>query len=347
MNKALKLCAGIDISKADFHVRLLERDLLTGQIKQRGKHKFDNTPSGHEALCGWLTKNNAQQLPMSVVMEASGVYHEQVAYALKNANFRVCIVLANKIKHFALSLNEPSKTDEIDAYIIARFGLERKLAPWKPFSKSSRRFKQLNRERQSIKHESTMVKNRFHAAKFAKDTSPATLRRFADRIEYLAQQVEEIEAEMAQLVEQDEVLAASVSRLCTIPGVGQITACSLLAETDGFKLFKSRGQVIKYSGYDIVSHQSGSSVNGKSHISKKGNSHVRGALHLPSWSARRKGVFKKVYDRQLERSGSKSSALVAVQRKLLIIAYTLIKKGEDFDPNYHAQIQKLEPALAA
>ncbi len=341
MQEPTSLYTGVDVGKDELYVCLLARvptaPSAPPHTRTVSRRKFDNTPGGHAAFVMWLRahERNLDAPGARVAMEASGVYFEAFAHAVHAAGLTVCVLLANTVKHFGLSLNEHSKTDRIDALVIARLACERALATWTPYSPMSRQLKLLNREREAIIHERTMVKNRQHSAVRAQFVSPETLARYEARIAFLDGQVAAIAAEAEGLLAADEKLAAAVGFLETIPGIGRTTAVALVAETDAFALFESRGQLIKYCGYDVVSHQSGTSINAPTRISKKGNHFIRKALHFPAMQARKKGIFAEVYQRQFERSGSKMSALVAVQRKLLIVAYALIKNECAYVNDHH------------
>ena len=127
-----------------------------------------------------------------------------------------------------------------------------------------------------------------------------------------------------------------MDNVCTIKGVGVITAASVIAETNGFALFKNKAQLVSYAGYDVVENQSGSSLNGKTRISKKGNSHIRRCLHFPALVAIKHNIrFKNLYDRVFENTKIKMKGAVAVQRKLLVLIYTLYRKNQPFDPEYN------------
>jgi len=332
-----RFSVGVDISKNDFHVNLLVQTGQTIAFESRGKRKFDNSVSGINAFHQWLLERCEKPSNGQVVMEATGVYHEELAYAMYDFGFTVCIPLANTIKHFALSLNEYSKTDPIDAHVIARMGIERALEHWEPFSPSIRVFKMLSRERQMLIDERTMVRNRLHSASFIKGILPRILTRYKNRVDFLNEQIEAIEQDMHEIKAADEQLRTNLDLLQTIPGVGFTTAAILLAETDGFRLFSNRSQLISFCGLDIVQHQSGSSVNGRTHISKKGNRRIRKALHMASLTAKNKSVFQSIFIRQLKRGKVKMQALVAVHRKLLLIAYAIVKSGETFDAERHTQ----------
>jgi len=140
-------------------------------------------------------------------------------------------------------------------------------------------------------------------------------------------------------------LLRKVDNVCSIKGVAFLTAITIISETNGFELIENKAQLVSYAGFDVVERQSGSSVRGKTRISKKGNSHIRRALHYPALSAvRYEGQLRELYKRVTERNPKvKMIGLVAVQRKLLVLIYTLwlFSKASDKPPpvNFeHSQI---------
>ena len=120
-----------------------------------------------------------------------------------------------------------------------------------------------------------------------------------------------------------------------------MTALTVVAETNGFDLIENKGQLVSYAGYDVVENQSGISLKGKTRISKKGNSHIRNALYFPALSAAKyEPKLQNIYQRILEKNPKvKMIGAVAVQRKLLVLIYTLYKKNEPYDRNFE-DIQK-------
>ena len=124
-------------------------------------------------------------------------------------------------------------------------------------------------------------------------------------------------------------------RILAIKGVGLKTLAVLLAETNGFATFENQGQLVSYSGYDIVENQSGKRA-GKTRMSKKGNAHIRRAMHLPAFGAVRwkEPAFAALYDRLIARGKTKMQAYVAVQRKLLILIWALWRKDEAYNPRF-------------
>ena len=138
------------------------------------------------------------------------------------------------------------------------------------------------------------------------------------------------------MIEGDGLLKERTNKINKIKGVSILTIATLIAETNGFYLFKDHRQLVSYSGYDVIENQSGK-TKGKTRISKKGNSHIRRCLHMPAFNVVRynQGAFKPLYERVFERNNLKMQGYVAVQRKLLVLIYTLWKNNSEFDPDYH------------
>ena len=120
-----------------------------------------------------------------------------------------------------------------------------------------------------------------------------------------------------------------------------LTAATILAETNGFELFKNYKQLVSYAGFDVVERESGTST-GKTKISKKGNSHIRRALFMPAFVAVKHHEKPAIdlYNRTIEKHGIKMKSYVAVQKKLLVLVYHIWKKNEEYDPNYLEKINQ-------
>jgi len=299
---------------------------------------------GFTKLLEWVEKSKILEMAVHVTMEATGVYYENLAYFFnEQENYVVHVLLPNKASSYKKSINSKSKTDEIDAKVLAQMGLERKLGVWDPGSAQMRGIKKLVRERLRLQKEKIMVINQLHAENKSHGPKKGCLDRYNNRIAFINQQIEEIEKDLSIEVEKDEKLKERISNLCSVPGMGFVTAIGLVAETDGFALFKNRKQLVSYAGYDVVKNESGNSK-GKTRISKKGNSHIRHILYMPAMcAARYNEQYKKHYNRVVDASKIKMKANVAIQRKLLLLSYALYKNNTPFDPLYG---QKVEDQLA-
>jgi len=271
-------------------------------------------------------------------MEATGVYHQKFAYFLEEKNCNLSIILPNKISNYMRTLNTKTVTDKTASQAICQFGLERKLDSWKRPKKIYKELQQLTRERSQVVDERVIVKNQLHAEKTEAEPNKSSLKRLKSRIKFLSNQEKEIKLEIQMIVNSDANLKKEVKNICTIPGVGILTAVIVLAETNGFELVRNKKQLTSYAGLDVRQKQSGTSVNKKARISKQGNRNLRKSLHLPSLSAvKYNKEHKELYARLVAKSGIKMKGLIAVQRKLLELIYVIYKNQKGFIQNYKQQ----------
>ncbi len=334
MERILKQVLGIDVAQKELVVCLGRMyDDWTPELY--GYKTFANTVKGFEAMVLWVKKLTMEGISIRYVMEATGVYHESLAYFLEGKGHEVSIVLPNKISNYFRTLDVKTVTDKTASEAIARFGLERKLDSWKRPKEIFRNLKQLTRERDQTVEERTVAKNQLHAEETQAYPNKKSVARIKARIKLLNKQVVEIKNEVTILIKGEEDVSKSVEVICSIPGVGLLTAATVLAETNGFELIRNKRQLTSYAGLDIQEKQSGTSVKGKPKISKKGNKHLRKAMHLPALSAiRHEERFKAIFVRLVSKHGIKMKAAVAVQRNLLEMIYTLYKANKTYDKNY-------------
>lgn len=336
--KIVKQHVGTDSAKDDFKACFMQRK-DDGSISVKASRTFKNTYVGYKAFVAWVLSKTCKELPVSFSMEATGVYHENLAHFLNDSGYQVHVLLAQQVKNYAKSLNIKTKTDDSDAQCIAQMGLERNLKPWKPFSPNMRKLKQLTRERSTMLKEKTALTNKLHAFDHSYCPDKDVIKLTKERIKLIDKQMPIIEAKIKQTIKEDSLLKEGIKKVCAVRGFGLTSVAIIVAETNGFEYFTSQSQLTSYAGYDVVERKSGTSIHGKSRISKKGNAHIRMALHFPALTAIiHEPAFKAVFDRVFERSRVKMKGVVAVQRKLLLMAYTLFKNNIVFDPEYHKNL---------
>ena len=330
----VKQVAGIDVAQKELVVSLGRMDQeLTLEIFDY--KVFPNNPKGFKALLQWAEKTNKNGVKIRYVMEATGVYHEALAYYLTDNDSEVSIVLPNKISNFFRTLDVNTITDKTASQAIARFGLERKLDVWQKPKKIFADLKQLTRERSQLIADRTVLKNQLHAENAEAFPNQSSINRINKRIRLIDKQELEIKAEIAAIVKKDPELVKKINTITTIPGVGKLTAVIVLAETNGFELIRNKKQLVSYCGLDVKQKESGTSVKGKPKISKKGNRHLRKAMYLPALSAMRfNEQHKALFVRLVSRHGIKMKAAVAVQRKILELIYVIFKTNKPFDRDY-------------
>ena len=269
-------------------------------------------------------------------MEATGVYYESLAFYLIENERKTHVLLPNKVKKFGESLDYKSKTDHIDSKILGQIGVERKLEDWKLNSVFFRSLKKLSREREQIMNQRSILKNQLHAESHSAEPLESTLERINSRILFLGQHLKSIDKELRELVKTDTGLSKKIDQILTIPGVGFVTAITIIAETQGFINMKNMKQLTSYAGLDVQLKESGN-WSGKPHISKKGNSRIRKALYMPSrTSIQYNKQYKQFYERVTPNKVNGLIALTAIKRKLLGLIYTLWKKDRYYDENYQS-----------
>ncbi len=330
----LKQVLGIDVSQKELVVTLGRMNAELS-IDLYARRVFANKETGFTALIKWVNKQSSGDTVVHYVMEATGVYHQKLAYFLDDGGYPLSIVLPNKISSYMRTLDNKTITDSTCADAIAQFGLERKLDRWKQPNIIYKRIQQLTRERNQVVEERVTAKCQLHAENAEAQPNANSVKRLKARIRFLTQQEKEIKQDIEKCIKEDEAVDSTIQNLTTIPGIGRLTAATVLAETNGFELIRNKKQLTSYAGLDVREKQSGTSVKGKPRISKKGNRNLRKAMYLPSLTAvRHVNDYKELYSRLVSKSGIKMKGLVAVQRKLLELTYVLFRNGTTFQNDY-------------
>jgi transposase len=310
---------GIDISKADFHAALLFED---GSF---AKHSFPNTSRGMEQLSKWLA--NRKVLRVHACMESTGGWEEEVAAGLYDLGHVVSIVNPARIKAFGQSEGLRTKTDGVDAALIARFCRAQSPDPTPQPSPIERQLQALVRRRDSLIEMQTQEVNRSKSGR----VTPQIIESIQDHLDYLKVKIERIEREIEDLIEGDSDLRGKRDLLCSIPGVGETTANALLGEMPGLTEFRDKKAVGAYAGLSPRHHQSGIFA-GRSRMCKTGNSSLRKLLYFPALSAMRFNPTLRDFAERLALRGKHKMVIIgAVMRKLLTIAYGVLKGGRPFN----------------
>lgn len=335
--KILKQVVGIDVSKDELVVSIgrLTEDL---RVEIFGYKVLTNSKKGFIELCDWVKRKAAVEVPVRYVMEATGVYHEALAYYLSGQNEGVSIVMPSKMSNFQKTLEIKTITDKTSSEVITTFGLEKNVDVWKQPKKIYRDIRQLTRERDQLMEQKTILKNQLHAEQSEAFPNDSSIARIKERITLHVRQEKEIMQEIKAYINQDEQVYNLVMLLGSIPGIGLLTATIILSETHGFDLIRNRKQLTSYAGLDVKEKESGTSVKGRPRISKKGNRYLRKAMHFPALTAvKHDERFKSIYARLVQKHGIKMKAAVCIQRRLLELAYTIYKTNKPYDKEYLKQ----------
>ena len=335
----LKCVVGIDIAKDRF-VACFGRIEASQQLRFGKETTFANSPTGFAALLAWIKPQQAAlQVPLWFVVEATGVYYEQLAYFLSDNQQALSVLLPNKAKHFAQSTEQKSKTDQLDARLLCRLGLERALPSWQPPTPALRQLRALARERQNLTQQGARLKAQRHAYKHSYQPDERTLTRLAARQQLLDQQIKAIDQDLAMLLKAEPELSRKLAHLTSVPGIGLTTAIVVVAETNGFILIGNERQLASYAGLDVVQRQSGLLAQA-TRISRRGNVRLRTALYLPAMSSLQHNPQQMAfYARLRTRQPNGKPGVIAVMRKLLLLCYSLWKNDQPYDPCYHSAHQ--------
>lgn len=332
----VKYSLGIDVSMKVFYACLSIIDIHQ-QVRVKASRKFNNTAAGFKELCEWIEKNYKQkEVPFQIVMEATGVYYEQCAMYLFKKGFTVSIVLPNKSRKYLQSTGLKSKNDQIDAKGLAQMGAQQKLEAWQPMNEFFYILRALTRHHESLQNLKTNLNNQLHADLAGMYANKQVGKQLKKLIETTDKQIEDIEKSIEDHIASDPAIHQKVNGILKIKGVGLLTVATVLAETNGFVLFKRASQVVSYCGYDVIENQSGKHK-GKTRISKQGNRHVRRILHMPAFNVVRYQVspFVQLFNRTIAKHQIKMKSYVAVQKKILVIIYSLWKADESFNEGYN------------
>lgn len=314
---------GIDVSKAKLDVALL---------REQGKFRdkvIANGRKGFAELVAWLAKHGVTHA--HICMEATGAYWEDLAEFLVDAGFEVSVVNPLLIRKFGESLGERSKTDKLDARVIAKFCAERAPERWQAPSKAVRGLRALVRRREALIELRTEELNRRDSA-----SEPRVLESIDKVIALLNEQIAQIERQIRDHIDSDPKLKQQRDLLESVPGIGKVVSGMLLSYYGGDLRFDSSKQAVALAGLDTSRRESGTSVKGKPRLSKKGHSNIRGTLYMPAVVAMSKTAWGKAFAGRLAAAGKPKMLIIgAVMRKLLAIAYGVLKSGQPFNPALH------------
>lgn len=313
---------GIDISKSNFHAALLEGE------KSHGK-SFPNNPKGFEQLDVWL-KNRKIDVAYAC-MESTGPYAEALATHIADRGHKVSIVNPARVKGFARGELLRTKTDAVDAALIARFCKAMQPDPWLPPAPEIRELQGLVRRLESLKQARQQECNR---AEMPGVVAPVA-QSIAAHVAHLDQQIVALEKEIRSHIDRHPGLRQQRDLLITIPGIGEKTVATLLSELPDVEHFQSAKEVAAYAGLSVHHYESGTSIHRKSRLSKCGNPKLRNALFYPAMVAMRYNPIVLAFARHLAAAKKRKMVIVgAAMRKLLHIVFGVLKSGRPFNPHH-------------
>lgn len=323
---AATVVLGIDVAKAKLDVAL---QLADGKVRNK---VVDNHHEGFITLTDWIAKHHrpASHEKLHVCMEATGVYWEAVAEYLADQGHTVSVVNPAQIKAFGQSQLIRTKTDKVDARLIAAFCATHRPLAWVAPTANVRELRALIARRDALTAMVTQEKNRLSVARHSVRAD------IEGHLTYLGKAMAEIDAAIGQKIDNDPDLKQQYALLDSVPGLGERTIPLLLSHYGGRDRFDCARQAVAFAGLDPRQHESGSSVRGKTRLSKIGHANIRRALYMPAMVVMTKTKWGKVFAKRLADNHKPPMVIIgALMRKIVMIAYSILKSNKPFNPALH------------
>jgi transposase len=311
---------GIDVAKLTLDVMLLSG-------KSRSHATFDNTATGFEKLLTWLRRHRVEDAHFC--LEATGIYSYEIANFLYDQHKQVSVMNPRLIHDYRKGLNLRSKTDRLDAALLAQYARERQPQLWRPLPATVQRLLQLVSHRETLLRIIGQIKNRKETIRdlWIRKQEDALL---AD----LKEKEQAVVKELKTCILADEELKGIWKRLQTMVGVGPTSATYIVAYVGSIDRFENASSLVNYAGLSVVEHSSGTSVQDKPHIDRMGRGQLRKMLYMCALVSKRWDPLMKQWAHTLSEKGKKKKVvIVAVMRKMLHIIYGMWKHQRDYDPN--------------
>ncbi|WP_445372658.1 IS110 family transposase [Methylomonas sp. HW2-6] len=310
---------GIDIAKLKFDVARLAE----GKYKHA---KFANNPEGFAAFAVWL--DGFGDTDPRLCMEATGAYGLPLAEFLADRAYFVSVVNPAQIHAFGKSELSRAKTDKADAKLIARYALQADPVAWKPLPANLRQLHALTRRLEHLGEMQRMEQNRLETADTTIVPSINTV------LATLAAELKATRQAIQDHIDKNPDLKQQSDLLTSIPGIGPATTAYLLVALSPHHGYVNAKQIVAQAGLAPAIRQSGQ-WQGKTCIAKTGDARLRKALYLPALVAWQHNPAIRVPCERLKANGKNGKLIVcAAMRKLIHLAFAILKSGKPFDPNF-------------
>jgi transposase len=313
---------GIDVAKAKLDCALR---LPNGKFRSKA---IANSNDGFAQLTDLLASHQAIQV--HACMEATGIYWEAIAQYLATAGVTISVVNPAQIKAYGASRLTRSKTDAVDARLIADFCAERQPAPWQAPSPEEIALRALVLRLEALQIMRTQESHRLEVARDAVQDD------IQQHLDWLDNAIQQLVKTINEHIDQHPDLKQKRELLDSIPGIGERTSPIILAFYADTNRFANSRQAAAFAGLDPRHYESGSSVKGKPRLSKIGHAFLRKALYMPAMVTLYKTTWGKGFKNRLAGAGKPPKLIIgAMMRKLVHVAFGVLKSGKAFDPALH------------
>ncbi len=325
MTTSFSLYVGVDIAATSFAATWAQDPAIAPRATT-----FDQTADGYHAFQQQLAATAVAPAATLVALEATGSYWVTLATQLHQTGYAVAVLNPGQVAQYARSLPRRAKTDALDAQLLLRFAAERKPPRWEPPEQVYHELRQRLVVRDGLLHMRTQARNQRHAVQQWPVQITSAVEALDNIIAELDEQIRNLDSEIGQVL-ADGAWAASATILLATPGLGPITTAWLLVGTLNFSLAATPEQLTAYAGLVPMPHESGSSVRGRRRIGHSGNSRLRTALYMATLNAARYNPTIRTFYERLRAAGKPMKvARCAAARKLLHLAWALVKKQQHY-----------------
>jgi len=333
MEKKFKHFVGIDISKIKFDSAII----VDGKKEETLSGCYEQDKANYDSFLQWVkqqTKSNLQDVLFC--MEHTGIYNLALVEYLCSHNLHVCVETAMQIK---LSMGmQRGKSDKIDAKRIAWYAYKNQdeLTAWQQPREKVRMLKMLLTQRSALVLAKTSLQRNINEIEdVGLKTFAKQLKRYNSGVKGIEKDIAKIEADIKELVQQDEQMSKLCKQITSIPGMGFVTATHLIAYTNEFKTMRDGKQLACYCGVAPFEHTSGSSVRGKTRVSHQANKTLKSLLHMCALvSIKTEGEFKQYYERKKAEGKNSMAVINAIRNKMLLRVAALIRNDSMYVYNY-------------
>lgn len=318
---------GVDVSKTSLDIVFLMPDQSSHWVQ---------VANSQDGITHLLDQLKAFEQSIHLCLEATGRYWQLLATQVDLAGYRVSVVNPRQIKAFRETGSRANKTDRDDAFLIAQFCQLYQPIGWLRPQVSAIQLKDCVRRRFALLKMCQQERNRLQSG----ICDPFILQSIQRIIAVLQQEIDQITIQIKALIKQQPLVWKAFNLLKSIPGIGDITAATLLAEIGDWQRFDHASQLVAFVGVDPQHFESGTSIKKPTRISKRGNAHLRAALYMPSIVAKSRSTYFAPLIARLEAKGhTPLSIVIVIMRKLLVLAFAILKSARPFDPNYACNLK--------
>jgi transposase len=316
-----KLCCGIDVSQATLDV------CYQNNLGDLFHLKVSNNKAGFIKIVEYTG------MGYHFVMEATGVYYIRLAFYLHQQGCKLSVVNALSIKRYIQMHLERNKSDKKDARWICRYAIDQQPPYWEMPDSAYFEAKQLYNTIREYAEQIKRFNNQLHSLRLLPVPCKDTIKSLEKMIQHFEKEIKQLEQKLQAVLEQWQ--PQQLKNISSIKSIGKRASAMLIVFTQGFKHTKNHRQLISFAGLAPAEYSSGTSIQGKSRIYKRGGKNIRDVLYMCSMNAiKNNTACKALYERLRAKGKTGKQALIAVCNKLLKQVFAVIKNNTLYQPNY-------------